>query len=106
MPKNPKPSPVPSEPGCAPATCSALRWHRLCSLTDDTGIFELLAATCIDGVGVIVRWTRTAQGWDIEAMDTERCEWIKVSPDDEDIPQLPPEIFDDAQPNTKEVPNG
>ena len=59
----------------------------------------MLAATHIDGIGCIARWTRRDDGgWDIEAMDTEGASGMQpVDVDDEDecVPSTPPTVFDD-----------
>lgn len=78
-------------------TPSLLRWHRLSELTDENGIIELMAASCVDGVGVIAFWERDEFGFEVTAMNTEGCVWEAVDFDDEanEIPRKPPTDFDD-----------
>lgn len=89
----------------APVAGSHLRWHRLVSLRCGGELIELLAATCVDGIGVIARWTyRPGGGWDVEAMDTEGggMEPVTDFHEGEPVPPEPPTVFDDA--NTQGQP--
>ena len=78
---------------------SYLRWHRLSSWTRGDELIELLAATCIDGIGCIARWEKAdGIGWNVSAMDTESesgMQAINYFDEDECIPSEPPTIFDD-----------
>lgn len=74
-----------------------LRWHRLSELRDAKGVCELMAATCVDGIGVIAEWVRIPAGWQVSAMDTEEPKWAEVTDfhEGEPVPKSPPESFDD-----------
>jgi len=77
---------------------SHLRWHKLSSISIGDVLTELMAATCENGIGVIVTWTRKDEGWEVFAMDTEGSGWERVfffGPDDS-IPATPPTEFDDV----------
>ena len=76
---------------------NGLRWHRLTGVSSGGRATEIMAATCIDGIGVIVNWTRRRGHWDCEALDTEGQVWEAVDFEDEAniIPAAPPEIWDD-----------
>ena len=56
-----------------------------------------MAATCIDGIGVIVRWVLDGPDWLSEAITTEGGQWNPVDRDDElnEIPIEPPSAWDD-----------
>lgn len=99
---------TPSSPAPTPAvgglTCSdsfmdnGLRWHMLSAISINGDLVEVLAATCIDGIGVIVRWVLTDSQWTTEAIDTEGCEWAPVdfTEDGNEIPPQPPKVWDDV----------
>ena len=77
---------------------NGLRWHMLTAITrDGEGFVEVLAASCIDGIGVIVRWEKGDDGWTAQVMDTEWGEWEPVDYADEsnEIPHEPPTVWDD-----------
>lgn len=83
---------------------SNLRWHRLHEITHDgVGTIELLAATCIDGIGCMAQWLRQLDGtWEVWAWDTEgQGEMTRVINfgDDEPVPPTPPTVFDDVNPH-------
>jgi len=75
---------------------TGLRWHKLTALSIGNDEIEVMAATCIDGIGVFVRWKMTSDGWCAEAMDTEGGGWDYVcyGPENE-IPEEPPTEWDD-----------
>lgn len=97
---DPLPTPKPPPP-VEGSHYSYLRWHRLSELTrDDVGTIELLAATCVDGIGCIARWVRREEGgWDVSAMDTEGGAGMQPVTDwheGEPVPPEPPTFFDDV----------
>ena len=76
---------------------NGIRWHMLTAITrDGEGFVEVLAATCIDGIGVIVRWKKNEHGWTWEAMDTEGgADWSPGEEEGNEIPDEPPTVWDD-----------
>lgn len=84
--------------GVALKSVSRLRWHMLTGLSDKFGLTEVMAATCLDGIGVFVRWVRVNGDWSAKAMDTESGEWEPVDYEDEanEIPANPPDVWDDV----------
>ena len=71
-------------------------------IRDDNGIVELMAATCVDGIGVIANWRRLQSGgWAVTALDTENAEWEEIKSEEEEpvpiepVPIRPPTHFDD-----------
>lgn len=72
-------------------------WYRLTSIHRGADLVELLAACCVDGIGVIARWERREDGgWDVSAMDTEG-EGMKPVTDfheGESVPPTPPAFLD------------
>lgn len=79
------------------------RWHMLTGISSGGELIEVMAATCFDGIGVIVRWTKSGDQWFAEAMDTEGCSWEPVDFGDEsnEIPPEPPRAWDDLSQNSK-----
>lgn len=75
----------------------AEEWHMLDSIRLGTKLTELLAATSVDGIGVIARWTLRDDGkWDVSAMDTEGdhgMQPVTEFGDEEAIPAEPPACF-------------
>jgi len=74
---------------------TSLRWHLLNALTVGNEITELMAAASDDGIGMIVRWKKEADGWEAEVMDTEGGGWDYVEFYEEgcEIPVEPPFEF-------------
>lgn len=79
------------------------RWHMLTGISSGEKLIEVMAATCFDGIGVIVRWTKRVDQWFVESMDTEGCEWESVDFSDEsnEIPPEPPQVWDDLSQNAQ-----
>lgn len=78
---------------------SGLRWHMLSNIKDDMGIIELVAATTVDGIGVIARWCRQEdRGWRVSAIDSESTRGMQEITnfgEGECVPLEPPTVFDD-----------
>lgn len=76
---------------------NGLRWHKLTSISRGAVEIEVMGATCIDGIGVIVRWSKRPWGWASEALDTEGCKWESIDFREEgnEIPPTPPTVWDD-----------
>lgn len=90
-------------PGCSLCDANGLRWHKLSAISIGNEEVEVLAATCIDGIGVIVRWVWFGELWTVEAIDTESCRWEPVDQGEEgnEIPPQPPSVWDDISANSK-----
>lgn len=75
-------------------------WRVLSTIHHGDRLDELLAATCEDGIGVIARWTRRADGgWDVQAMDTEGgMQPVTDFHEGECVPSTPPTITAESQP--------
>lgn len=87
-----------AELGAMRGEVAGVRWHRLSETRQGDYLTELLACTCEDGIVVIARWGRLADGrWRVEAMDSENGEWevVRHFGDGEVVPGEPPVIFDD-----------
>lgn len=104
-----------NDPAVAPSTSccassgSRLRWHMLTAISrDGEGFVEVLAATCIDGIGVIVRWEKEADGWDARSMDTESGTWdyVEFYEEGNEIPVEPPTEWDDLSQHNDQVRSG
>lgn len=90
------PDPTPPLPPVLPPH----RWHKLTSILQGGEETDIMAATSMDGIGVIVRWTKIDGGWSVEAIDTESGDWETVNFRDEsnEIPASPPDKWDDVSP--------
>ncbi len=88
---------------CNLSSVNGLRWHRLTAISHGDEFIEVMAATSIDGVGVIVRWENGEQGWKASVMDTESGGWQFVDFTDEanEIPEEPPSAWDDLTDDIK-----
>lgn len=88
-------------PGRSLCDVNGLRWHRLSAISVGNEDVEVMAATCIDGIGVIVRWVWFDK-WMVEAIDTESCQWEPVDQSEEgnEIPPQPPTVWDDISANS------
>lgn len=75
---------------------NGLRWHMLTAESVGKEFTYILAATCIDGIGVIVRWCKVGGSWEAEVLDTESQSWGPIEENDE-IPLEPPTIWDDKE---------
>ena len=71
-----------------------MNWHILSTITlDGVGLIEMMAAANCDGIGVIARWVKKGNKWEVSAIDTESGEMELITDfgEEECVPYLPPE---------------
>lgn len=68
-------------------------WHVLSTIRVGKELREMLAASCVDGIGVMARWMRRDDGtWEVKAVDTESDDMKPVTDfhEGESVPPEPP----------------